>query len=119
MGSQNSPAFLGLFENHKREGRVINPLLKTIDLLLSRMCIDRLVQNDAFANRVLYHLREEEKGCKDIHRLFSIINVSLGLLRCSEKNDKVRKFLLEPSVLSLVSLSGDSQKSFSNNHRGC
>jgi hypothetical protein len=73
--------FLTLFEKHQREGRVILPLLKTIDLLISRVCIDELIQDVIFSRSLLQHLEEEEKECKDVHRLFAIINVSLGLLR--------------------------------------
>jgi hypothetical protein len=73
--------FLALFQKHQREGRVVLPLLKTIDLLISRVCIDELIQDVDFSRSLLQHLEEEEKECKDIHRLFAIINVSLGLLR--------------------------------------
>jgi hypothetical protein len=73
--------FLTLFEKHQYEGRVILPLLKTIDLLISRVCIDELIQDVDFSRSLLQHLEEEEKECKDVHRLFAIVNVSLGLLR--------------------------------------
>jgi hypothetical protein len=60
---------------------VILPLLKTIDLLMSRICIDSLIQDERFSTVLLLHLKEEETQCKDVHRLFAIITVALGLLR--------------------------------------
>ena len=58
--------FLMLFKKHQREGRVILPLLKTIDLLISRLCIDELIQDADFSRSLLQHLEEEEKECKDV-----------------------------------------------------
>jgi hypothetical protein len=81
-------AFLTLFEKHKHEGRVTQPLLKTIALLMDRVCIDRLTSDPSFLSSLCKHLREEEKGCKDVHRLTSIVNVSLGLLGPTSETEK-------------------------------
>ena len=45
---------------------MILPLLKTIDLLISRLCIDELIQDADFSRSLLQHLEEEEKECKDV-----------------------------------------------------
>lgn len=78
-------AMLDLFGKHKHDGRVILPLLKTISLLMNRLCIDRLVEDISFAEKLLGHLREEESSCEDVHRLAAIIDVALGLV--GAKND--------------------------------
>ena len=74
------PVLLNLFVIHRREGRVILPLLKTISLLMNRMCIDRLLRDSDFSAELLSHLVEEEKDCKDIHRLNASVDVALGML---------------------------------------
>jgi hypothetical protein len=63
---------------------VVLPLLKTITLLMNRMCVDSLVQNGSFSSSLLSLLQKEEIECKDVHRLTAIINVSLGLMTASE-----------------------------------
>ena len=75
---------LWLFEKHSRQGRVILPLLKSIDMLMSRGCLDHLILDVDFSRSLLSHLQAEETNCNDVHRLLAIIIVSLGLLAGSE-----------------------------------
>lgn len=83
-------ALLQLFEQHTHEGRVILPLLKTISLLMNRLCIDRLVDDTSFSMAMLNSLEQEESKCKDVHRLTAIIDVSLGLMGTGNGCQKVR-----------------------------
>ena len=82
--------FLTLFAEHQHEGRVVLPLLKTITLLMERMAIDQLTDDAAFRSALCKLLREEEKGCNDIHRLTSIVTVTLGLLGTGDEIEKVK-----------------------------
>eukprot|EP00536_Pseudo-nitzschia_multiseries_P008637 jgi/Psemu1/257408/estExt_Genewise1Plus.C_2220030 len=72
--------FLDLFKKHQHEGRVILPLLKTIEILLNRGCIEQLVKEKSFSLSLLERLREESETCNDITRLTAIISVSTGLI---------------------------------------
>jgi hypothetical protein len=65
--------FLHLMKRHHREGRVILPLLKTLDVLFTHQCLDELVTSKtSFAETLLLNLMAEEKDCQDVHRLFAI-----------------------------------------------
>jgi hypothetical protein len=77
-------AFLLLFREHQHDGRVVLPLLKTFEFLMNRMCMDSLFQSDTFSSALLRCLQEEVRSCSDVHRLTSIINVSLGLVTDSK-----------------------------------
>jgi len=72
--------FLDIFEKHQHEGRVVLPLLKTIEMILNRGCIEHLVREKSFSSLLLERLREESKDCTDIKRLMAIISVSTGLI---------------------------------------
>lgn len=54
------------------------PLLKTMSLLLDRMCIGELTNDPSFRSSFFILLQEEENGCTDVHRLTAIVNVALG-----------------------------------------
>lgn len=79
---------------------MVLPLLKTISLLMDHMCIDRLIHEKSFSSPLLSLLQQEERGCKDVHRLTAILHVSLGLLTSTD-SEKVRKFSKKPFPLSL------------------
>ena len=103
---------LGLFRAHSREGRVIVPLLKSIDLLLSHQCLDELLLKDegAFKESLLSHLMIEAKNCSDVHRLFACVDVSLGLVVFSDTG-KARVSLLFCCFFFLLELSCCKYKS--------
>lgn len=73
---------LKLFEKHQKEGRVILPLLKTIELLISQRSLDCLLQNEnsGFPPSLVDHLKKEARGCKDVKRLLGIADVLVGLV---------------------------------------
>jgi tubulin-specific chaperone D len=75
-------SFLAIFHENKRKGRVILPLLKTLEKLSNRGLLDDLLstRETQFASSLLVCLQNEMRGCVDIHRLLSGVNVALGLL---------------------------------------
>jgi len=90
---------LRLFDKHTKEGRVILPLLKTLDKLLSHGCLDFLLheQKMEFPNKLLSCIKKEANKCTDMKRLFAIIAVAIGMLHSKEKevvHDKIFPFLM-------------------------
>ena len=75
-------ALLKLFELHRKDGRVILPLLKTLDVLLSHGVFDSLIKDSdiEFSSKVMAQLRMECRGCRDVQRLVAAVSVALGLL---------------------------------------
>ena len=75
-------ALLELFRTHRRDARVILPLLKTLDILVSHRCLDDLILDGTspFRESLLELLAKEAKNCSDVHRLFACIDVALGLV---------------------------------------
>lgn len=60
---------------------MVLPLLKTIDMLLNRGCLETLANEASpFHASLLDHLWIEAKSCKDVKRLTAIISVSTGLI---------------------------------------
>jgi hypothetical protein len=97
---QLGQAFLDVLNENRRKGRVVLPLLKTMEKLFNRGLLDDLLSKRGlqFAPRLLGCLQVETKGCSDIYRLLSAVGVALGLL--SQLNDNsvnrdVLKFMLE------------------------
>jgi len=95
-----SNGLITLFEKHQKNGRVIIPLLKTFDKILSRGCFDDLFadKNDTFVKGLITCLKKEAFNCKDVHRLIMIISLSIGLLH--EKNslpvqDEIWRFIMK------------------------
>lgn len=80
---------LRLFKAHSRQGRVILPLLKTIDFLLSHQCLDDLIlgSDSRFKASLLFSISTEAKNCSDVHRLLACMDVALGLVNgpCQEQ----------------------------------
>ena len=67
---------------HQRNRRIVLPLLKTLDILINRGCLNDLIHTEksAFNVSLLDCLRTEAKKCTDVHSLLAIVNVSLGIL---------------------------------------
>jgi hypothetical protein len=65
------------------------PLLKTIDILLNRGCLNAVAlrQDASFSSSLLACLKIEANKCTDVHRLLAIVSVSLGIL-CSRAEDR-------------------------------
>jgi len=84
-----SEALLALFIRHRRDGRVILPLLKTLDVLLSHGSLDIMIMGKEdgvngvrFPSKLMSELWQECKGCTDVQRLVGSVSVALGLLVC-------------------------------------
>jgi tubulin-specific chaperone D len=72
---------LSLMNRHRGDGRVMLPLLKTLNKLFSNQCLDILVASDSkFAEYCLQNLRDEERICVDVHRLLAIADLAAALL---------------------------------------
>ena len=80
-------SLLQMFHEYTRKGRVILPLLKTLEKLFNRGLMDALLSQPdmKFASLLLSCIRAETRGCSDIYRLLSAVGVALGLL--SQLND--------------------------------
>lgn len=106
---------MNLFEKHKHDGRVILPLLKSLALLMNRLCIEHLTHDASFSSSLLNHLVDEESTCKDVHRLAAIIDVALGLLGTAATCQKVRTYKIHVSFWIIVARS----KVFQSECRQC
>jgi len=95
-------AFIRLFDEHTKDGRVILPLLVTLDKLLSHRSLDELLQEQRsdFSNQLVARIRKESSQCTDIKRVMAIIPVALGLLDASDI-DLVHNTLL-PFIMRLL-----------------
>ena len=95
-------ALISLFDEHTKDGRVILPLLVTVDKLLSHGCFDCLLedQRSDFPQQLVSRIRKESSKCSDMKRLLAIIPVSLGLLHSNDL-DLVHKTIL-PFVMRLL-----------------
>jgi Tubulin folding cofactor D C terminal len=88
---------LGLFRSHSRDGRVILPLLKSIEILLSHRHFDELLQSNdkhSFKRSLLKCISTEAKNCKDVHRLFACIDVALGLVSSPSDDGPVSSLII-------------------------
>ena len=105
FGTMFSPCevFLGLFRQYKRNGRVLLPLLSTLDKLLSHGCLDELVcaKDGTFITKLMSCLTSESNGCGDVKRLLAIVGVSLNLL---QPNLEAPSIVRELSFCSIVFL---------------
>ena len=79
--------FITLFSLHSKDGRVIVPLLKTIEQLLSQSCLNPLLSNESnFASDISSKLKIEIYQCTDVQRIFGIVGVLVGLLSARDEN---------------------------------
>jgi hypothetical protein len=56
---------------------------------MNRLCIDGLVNDPSFSNKLLVYLKKEESTCTDVHRLSAIIEVNMGLVGAENDCQKV------------------------------
>jgi len=97
---------LELFGLHRKDGRVILPLLKTLDVLLSHGTFDALIKGNHvatgnFSSSLMAQLRLECKGCRDVQRLLAAVSVALGLL-VSDQVSVVQKDVLPFLMIMLA-----------------
>ena len=82
-GARASPwawSLLKLLERNRGVGRVVLPVLKTIDALFSHGCLDDLTRSSSsFTERCLNCLRNEASS-RDVPRLFAVVDVAVALL---------------------------------------
>lgn len=73
---------LSLFIDHHKDERVILPLLKTMDLLMTHRCFDFLHEkrNAVYTRDLVTLLDEEAVRCSDVKRLFAIIDILLIMI---------------------------------------
>jgi len=70
-----------VFSTYKRLPRVITPLFKTLDILISNGCFDVLdIERFDFGHQVLQYLKGEVKNSKNAAKVLASVNVFAGLL---------------------------------------
>ncbi len=76
------PALIRLFDKHAKDGRVILPLLVSIDKLLSHGLLDTVLSNTSsdFSSQLSLRVRREASKCTDVKRLIAIVPVALSIL---------------------------------------
>lgn len=76
-------SILSLMKKHKTEYRVVVPVLKSLETLLLRQCLDPLLRetDSAFAMYMCDRLVEECRDCVDVTRLMLIVDVAISILR--------------------------------------
>jgi len=96
--------FLGLFHRHKKNGRVLLPLLSTLDKLLSHGCLDELLcaKNGMFIIDLMSCLTSEAKGCCDVKRLLAIVGVSLNLLQPHHETVSIMRDQILPFIMTML-----------------
>ena len=79
-------ALIRIFHRHTKDGRVILPLLITVDKLLSHGFLDKVLNNPSsnFASDLVSCVRKESSRCSDIKRLMAIVPVALGTMSTSD-----------------------------------
>ena len=88
-------ALVILFERHKGVGRVTLPLLRSLEKLLSRRCLDELFVNDChFASSLQKCIESEIVGCRDITRLLASADVSAALISALERESPHKRVSL-------------------------
>jgi hypothetical protein len=87
--------FLDIFDKHQHEGRVILPLLKTIEILMNRLCIKSLIKDKTFSLDLLKRLKEETKNCSDVPLLTAILNVATGIIVSIKTSPEAMTFVGE------------------------
>ncbi|KAL3803856.1 hypothetical protein HJC23_004018 [Cyclotella cryptica] len=101
---QMGEVFLGLFRRNKRNGRVLLPLLATLDKLLTHGYLDELLdmRNGEFSDSLLSSLSDDATGCTDVKRLLAIVDVSINLLQPHLQTIGSVKEKVLPFVMSML-----------------
>jgi hypothetical protein len=71
---------LTLLEEHSRNGRVVLPVLKTLNLVFSHRHLDKVVQSEGGLAGHLLQALQHEAVSKDVSCLFAIVDVTVALL---------------------------------------
>lgn len=96
--------FLGLLHRFKRNGRVLLPLLSTLDKLLSHGYLEELLtlNNGTFIRNLMTCLSNEVSGCSDVTRLLAIVRVSLNMIQPGLETVATMRESVLPLVMSLL-----------------
>lgn len=77
--------FVKIFNDHKKDERVIIPLFKLLETLFSSGCFDIYNEDEIKSNKfpleLLQLLKDEVKGCGEIRKLLTSINVFCCLVQ--------------------------------------
>ncbi len=101
---QMGEVFLGLFHQFKRNGRVLLPLLSTLDKLLSHGYLEELLthNNGNFIRNLMKSLSNEVRGCSDVKRLLAIVRVSLNVIQPDLETAATMRESVLPVVMSTL-----------------
>lgn len=93
-----------MFRQYEKNGRVLLPLLSTLDKLLSHEYIDELLcaKSGAFRSNLMACLAKEARGCSDIKRLLAMVGVSLALLQPNHETMSIVRLVCAASFLYVV-----------------
>ena len=67
-------------EKNRGVGRIVLPVLKTLDALVSNQCLNFVSQNSCHFGEQLLSAFQQEASSNEIARLFAIIDVTVALL---------------------------------------
>lgn len=101
---QMGEVFLGLFHRFKRNGRVLLPLLSTLDKLLSHGYLEELLthNNGNFVRNLMKSLSNEVSGCSNVKRLLAIVRVSLNMIQPDLETAATMRESVLPVVMSTL-----------------
>eukprot|EP00986_Skeletonema_menzelii_P017354 scaffold19153_cov80-Skeletonema_menzelii.AAC.9 len=101
---QMGEVFLGLFHRFKRNGRVLIPLLSTLDKLLSHGYLEELLtlNNGNFIRNLITSLSNEASGCSDVKRLLAIVRVTLNMIQLDLETSAAMRESVLPLAMSLL-----------------
>jgi len=101
---QMGEAFLRLFHRFTRNGRVLLPLLSTLDKLLSHGYLEELLtlNNGTFIRTLMTCLSNEASGCSDVKRLLAIVRVSLNMIQPDLETAATMRESVLPLVMSML-----------------
>lgn len=96
--------FLGLFKKHEKDGRVILPLLATLDKLLTHEYLDEVLaaNSGSFCSKLVACIAKEAKSCSDIKRLLAMVGVSLALLQPNHKSMSKMRVEIFPFIMTML-----------------
>jgi hypothetical protein len=96
--------FLGLFRRFKRNGRVLLPLLSTLEKMLSHGYLDELLidNSGSFITNLMSCLSNEASGCSDVKRLLAIVRVSLNMIQLDLETEATMRQSILPLIVSML-----------------
>lgn len=95
-------ALFRLFDKHSKDGRVILPLLVTVEKLLSHGFFDDLLtkKDSDFSKELAKRIRKEATKISDIKRLMSIVQVAINIFHSVDEEVKSTNLLFLMRILA-------------------